>query len=46
MKGAKRYYALLRDTQIYFYKSESDINQNSLHRIHLKGKSISSSYTY
>ena len=42
MKGAKRYYALLRDTQIYFYKSESDINQNSLHRIHLKGKSLSS----
>jgi len=39
MKSAKRYYALLRDTLIYFYKSPDETNQNSIHHINLRGAS-------
>ena len=38
LKGAKRFYAMLRDTQIYFYKSKEETNQNALHQVCLQGE--------
>ncbi|XP_067939414.1 fermitin family homolog 2-like [Watersipora subatra] len=36
MKGAKKYYALLRDTHIYLYKSQEETKHKSLHQINLR----------